>query len=629
MPKVNRILLFFFFLIGSYLLSASTAIAAPTVNRLMGDNRYKTALAISQEGWPDSADTAVLANGDNFPDALSAAPLAYKYNAPILLTGQDQIDNDTIAELRRLKVKKVLLIGGDGVISENVESVLKLMGLTTVRYAGQDRYDTALQVAKDVGLKQGVFVVTGLDFPDALSVAPIAAAKGMPVLLVPPDSLTPELQVFLSKNKISQSYIVDGGGEISDSVLSQFPNREVIGGDDPYQRNINVIRRFADSINIDSLYFTTGRDYPDGLAASALVAQKQSAIVLLQDSNIPKPCKDFLSATIMSEINILGGTGVINSTAESNLRDLPSQVNTVEDIKITVNQGQKYDLPKTVTATLLNGLTEQLPVTWNLSFINTEKAGTYSYEGRVKGYNADASLIITVKPVITKIDNLSAEMVLGSNFIFPDSVLATMSDNTYQLLPVKWNSYSAMLSKTGSYSFQGTVSGFSQKVTLTLKVSNDAVVNFKDSNLEAAVRNAVGKDSSQLIYKSDILKLNYLDASGGVITDLSGLEMFTNLNFLFLQNTNLSSSELSPIQRLTNLRQLNLSHNINITSIAALKSLTRLTSLDISYDGITDFSPLSSLNHLNTLYLLGGNNCNDYTPVRAYYDNLTNKDFTL
>ena len=49
--------------------------------RIFGNDRYETAVAISQEGW-ESSDVVVLARGDNFADALCAGPLAYLLNGP-------------------------------------------------------------------------------------------------------------------------------------------------------------------------------------------------------------------------------------------------------------------------------------------------------------------------------------------------------------------------------------------------------------------------------------------------------------------------------------------------------------------------------------------------------------------
>lgn len=44
-------------------------------------DRYETSAQIAAKGWGKS-DYAVIANGENFPGALSAAPLAKKHNAP-------------------------------------------------------------------------------------------------------------------------------------------------------------------------------------------------------------------------------------------------------------------------------------------------------------------------------------------------------------------------------------------------------------------------------------------------------------------------------------------------------------------------------------------------------------------
>src|SRR5690606_2671706 len=97
-------------------------------NRLAGDDRYRTAVAISQEGWK-SADTVVLATGADFPDALAGGPLAYQQNAPILLTRPASLFEATEKEIVRLKAKKVIILGSTTAVSKAVEKKLKDMGL--------------------------------------------------------------------------------------------------------------------------------------------------------------------------------------------------------------------------------------------------------------------------------------------------------------------------------------------------------------------------------------------------------------------------------------------------------------------------------------------------------------------
>ena len=68
----------------SLLMISSTVVQASdlTVKRLSGNDRYSTSIAISKEGWSKS-DYAILTSGENYPDALSAAPLLrYAYPTP-------------------------------------------------------------------------------------------------------------------------------------------------------------------------------------------------------------------------------------------------------------------------------------------------------------------------------------------------------------------------------------------------------------------------------------------------------------------------------------------------------------------------------------------------------------------
>lgn len=64
------------------------------VNRLAGQDRYGTSDAIVSQGWKQS-DYAVLVNSENFPDAITASPLAKKYDAPILLTHPSILTDST------------------------------------------------------------------------------------------------------------------------------------------------------------------------------------------------------------------------------------------------------------------------------------------------------------------------------------------------------------------------------------------------------------------------------------------------------------------------------------------------------------------------------------------------------
>ena len=84
--------------------------------RISGKNRYETSMQIAKEFG--SFDTAVLASGRVFADALASTPLAKKLHAPILLTNGNDISN----EVFKFKgLKKVVLVGGEKSLSKELE----------------------------------------------------------------------------------------------------------------------------------------------------------------------------------------------------------------------------------------------------------------------------------------------------------------------------------------------------------------------------------------------------------------------------------------------------------------------------------------------------------------------------
>ncbi|WP_425806451.1 cell wall-binding repeat-containing protein [Desulfitobacterium sp. Sab5] len=630
MSRWSKITLFIF----SFCLFSITwvhgANATTTSSRLAGNDRYLTAIAVSQSGWPDGAATVVFTTGENYPDALSAAPLAGKYNAPLLLVGSSGLSPETLSELKRLNAKKAYLVGGTGVIPKSVESQLSLAGISMVRLAGNDRYDTALAVARVVGTSQGIFVTSGQEFADALSVAPIASGKGMPILLAPEQDLTSNEKTFLAKSKLKRTIIVGGEAEVPMSIQNQLPAPERIDGADAYERNVALLKYFGDSINLATTYVATGEDFPDALSAAALAQKDKNALVLVKGNQIPSTTKTYLAQKVIGQIQVFGGEGVIPYTTESSLIGLPALILKVTNLTVTVQEKQTFSLPKTVTIQTGQGDWQEVPVDWDLASVSTQKAGTYTYSGTVSGYSGKVVLTLIVEALPSKADTLTAEVIQGSSYSLPNTVKVTMSDNSIKEFPVTWTTSPtvSILSKVGTYTFQGTVDGTSLKVSFNLKVSEDAAITFKDSNLVWAIKYALGKQSSaQPIYRSDVLSITSLDAKGNGIRDLTGMEAFTNLTTLNLGNNYLKGANLAPLQKLTNLKSLNLSYN-SLEQVTSLKSLTSLNSLDISYNYILDLAPLRSLTRLETLYLKG-NSSLDYSATRLYYNQLTKKDFFL
>lgn len=326
--------------------TATKAKAAVTPERIGGATRYDTAVSISQNGWNSTSEYAIIASGQDFGDALSAAPLAKKYNAPILLASRDNLDNQAgkaklSGELSRLKVKKAFLIGGTGAISTEVEKAIKDKGIEVERVAGKDRYDTSIEIAKRVGVTNGIVLTTGDDFTDALTMAPIAASKGMPIILVPKNGITTEIKNYIEANKnIPKTYVVGDNNLIEDETVKEFSNIERISGEDEYKRNLNILDKFAKDFDYNTVYLTSRSGFADALSGSALASLTTSPVILVKEgsqSEVQSYLKDKLET--IGQVNVLGGDGVVsNTTLEAILPMSKNQAINSGFLKASMNQ---------------------------------------------------------------------------------------------------------------------------------------------------------------------------------------------------------------------------------------------------------------------------------------------------
>ncbi|MCM3742066.1 cell wall-binding repeat-containing protein [Oceanobacillus luteolus] len=290
------------------------------VSRISGYLRYDTAIEISRRGW-DSTDTVVLARGDDFADALTAVPLAFKLDAPILLTGTNKLYNETLREIKRLKASNVVIIGGTGAISEGIYTTLANEGLNVRRLYGSSRTETAAIIAEEVapnGSEQA-FVVNGYDFPDALSAAPYAANQGIPILVSQTNKLPVATIKALDSLNVQESMVIGGASVVTESVKSKLPQPTRISGKDRYETNILLAEHF--NPNVESMYVATGTNFADSLAGATLAAKNNTGILLVHH-RIPESVKNFITENGVQELTIFGGKAAVSEEIRKDLLKL-------------------------------------------------------------------------------------------------------------------------------------------------------------------------------------------------------------------------------------------------------------------------------------------------------------------
>ncbi|MBW3663591.1 MAG: cell wall-binding repeat-containing protein [Actinobacteria bacterium] len=311
------------------------------IRRFAGDDRIHTSVLISQATFPGdgAVDTVVIALAFRYPDALAGAPLARKRGGPILLTGGDRLDEKVADELRRLAPARAILLGGPEALSEDVEEDVRAAGVGDVsRIGGDDRFHTAQLVAAEVAGPDldHVYVVEGADldpgrgWPDAVSVAGLAARQGEPVLLVTTEALPPATRRAISDLGVGTATIVGGPAAVSTDVEQAIRDLGVtvarIAGDDRYDTSNRVAARARDlGADPARTWLATGLDFPDALAAGPAVAATDGILHLVHGHELARSPStvDWIDehACTFSPLTLTGGTAAISAAVEAAIRD--------------------------------------------------------------------------------------------------------------------------------------------------------------------------------------------------------------------------------------------------------------------------------------------------------------------
>ncbi|MBX0357668.1 cell wall-binding repeat-containing protein [Halobacillus sp. Nhm2S1] len=287
------------------------------VERISGVNRYETAIEVSKKGW-DQADTVVIARGDSFPDALAGAPLAYKLDAPILLTKTSTLRSEVKAEIDRLGAKHAVILGGDGAISDYVSYQLEGEGLSVERISGEDRYETAANIAARLdGSPEKAIIADGRNYPDALSGASYAAEHGYPVLLTNTKKLPSETKLALSD--IGETIVLGGTNAVSEKVMKNLPNPTRYKGSDRYGTSAEIAEELVGDTN--TALVATGRDFADALTGSVLAAKLKAPMLLVKPDDLPDEIEALIQEKDYTQYHVLGGTNAVSDEVKNELDD--------------------------------------------------------------------------------------------------------------------------------------------------------------------------------------------------------------------------------------------------------------------------------------------------------------------
>lgn len=181
--------------------------ALPNSQRVAGKDRIETSIKVNELRKENvTLEKESIYNAFNYPDALSAGPLA------------------RLMKLELIPVQKAsspsYIFGGTNTV--------KYTGEVEKRFSGKDRYVTSVDIAKKFteinGSVKKVVIASGEDYPDALSSSIVSKAENAPILLVRSNTLPEEVRKFINDNKVEEAVIIGGTSSVSNGVAEELKN---------------------------------------------------------------------------------------------------------------------------------------------------------------------------------------------------------------------------------------------------------------------------------------------------------------------------------------------------------------------------------------------------------------------
>lgn len=329
--------------------TATNVQAAAEVTRVPGANREATAMEVAKQAF-GTAETVVLVNGYGYADAVSATPLAKALNAPILLTNKvDAPTAELTATLATLGAKKIVIVGGEGSVTKAMADALDAK-YEVSRIGGVSRYETNANVAKrvlELTGKKAAVLVNGQDgYADALSVASIAATKGIPVLFGNKNEVPAAVKTVAAGLDV---VAVGGAGVLPASVLKSVDAERVAEGVNRFETNLAVLDHFKGDLKLENIYVAAGgatqTQFADALVASAAAAKVAAPVVLTgagANATAVEKANNYIEKNITdkTKVTVIGGTGSVSEAIFNDLKEIVDPNSNPDTTKLAVKEAK-------------------------------------------------------------------------------------------------------------------------------------------------------------------------------------------------------------------------------------------------------------------------------------------------
>ncbi|MDE0318863.1 MAG: cell wall-binding repeat-containing protein [Acidimicrobiaceae bacterium] len=210
---------------------------------------------------------------------------------------------------------------------------------TEREFAGHDRYDTALRLAKNFAMSKGgrgsvpiAFVASGDTLVDSISVAGLAGSLSAPILLTKTGSLHGGVADFIEDYGVDTVYVLGGAAAVSDDAIDEIkglvnePKADRIAGADRYGTAAAIAAK------IDSNGSWCGTDAASavlingasdmlayGVAVQTMAYRLGLPVLMTGADMLPDATVDYITDNDIEHVQIIGGTMAVSAGVASAL----------------------------------------------------------------------------------------------------------------------------------------------------------------------------------------------------------------------------------------------------------------------------------------------------------------------
>ena len=318
--------------------ATSGDLASVDVVRYDGADRYATSLLIAEAFAAEaggSLDTVVMVSGVHWTDAVVAASVAGRFDAPVLMTPPDRLLGDALVWMSNVDVERVVVVSADPpntspTVSADVTDDLEHAGFDVERVSGNDQYRTGVAAAQRLGgagdlarFGPTAIIASGEVFADALVAGPLAARNRIPLLLTPKAGLHPDVAEYLTDAQIKRVVLMGGTAALSAEVQTGIEALGITVDHIAGVTRFETATMFADYAAQhggecwaeDQVGLARAFLPFDSFSAAPLLAQLCAPAVLTDPAEIPDTTLEFLNEARQGQdritLRVFGGNAAV------------------------------------------------------------------------------------------------------------------------------------------------------------------------------------------------------------------------------------------------------------------------------------------------------------------------------